>query len=343
MRESDLPVFLGDSFDGRKFFKFLRSRTRFLVSVSAIASVLTLIVSLFLPKEYTAAASVLIDSPAGSDPRVAVAVNPAYIESLRAYELLASSDSLFLQAIGQFHLSGLGSLDRIKRRILRVAMIRDTRVLSIAVTLPDPRQAQAFAQFLAEQTVLASRTASQGSDSDLIQAAETDLQDAQARLQREQAVWIEFSSRQPEQPLLAAIESLTEARVLLQGDLLDARANAAGTGNTSDARVRSFEDQDARLERQIQEQSQKLAERNAIAEQIQQRKDAAQASFNAAAQRVREVRATSGMRGERLRMFDPGVVPDRPSSPNVPLNAGAAFLAGLLCSIVYLGITFDDR
>lgn len=347
VRESDLPLFsAGDSLDGRELLRFLRLRIWFILGVSTAAGILALIVSLFLPKEYTAVASVLIDSPAGTDPRVTVALNPAYIESLRAYELLASSDSLFLRALEEFHLreSGSPSLDRMKRRILRVAMLRDTRVLNIAITLPDAKQAQAFAQFLAEQTVMSSRAAIEESDRDLLDGASRDLDDAQALLQREQAAWSEFNAREPEQPLSTAIETMVEARSLLQSDLIDARADAAVTGDAKNqARAQSLENDDVQLDRRIREASQKLAQRGATADQLQQRKDAAQTSFNAAAQRVRELRAQSGMRGERLRLFDPGVVPDRPSSPNLPLNAAVAFAGGLLCSIVYLGVTFDLR
>ncbi|HUA83784.1 MAG TPA: hypothetical protein VMB85_07985 [Bryobacteraceae bacterium] len=347
VREPGLAVFAAaDSLNARELLRFLRLRFRFIFGVSAGAALLALIGSLLLPKEYTAVASVFIDTPAGADPRMAVAVNPAYIESLRAYELLASSDPLFLRAVEQFHLreSGSESLERMKRRILRVAQIRDTRVLNIAVTLPDAKLAQAFAQFVAEQTVIASRAGIENADQDLLEAAQKDFGDAQARLQREQMVWGEFNARQPEQPLSAAIETSIEARTLLQSDLITARADAAESGDAkSAARVRSLETDDARLERRIREESQKLAGRNAAAEQIQQRRDVAQASFNAAAQRVRELRAQSGARSERLRLFDSGVAPDRPSWPDVPLNVAIAFAAGLLCSIVYLGVRFDLR
>lgn len=343
VREPDLGVLVDDWPDVRRFLGMLVRRARFLLTISTGASLLALIGSLLLPKEYTAVSSVLIDTPAGGDPRMAVAVNPAYLESLRAYELLASSDSLFLRAVEQFHLRGSDPLDRMKRRMLRVAKVRDTRVLSISVTLPDPRQAQAMAQFIAEQTVSSTRAAMEASDVDLIETADGDLKDAQSRLQNAQAAWAEFSARQPEQPLTATIETLTEAREMLESDLLDARTNAAVSGAANDPRVLSLEQQDARIESQIREASQKLEGRNAVADGLRQQKDAAQASFSAAAQRVREIRALSGMRGERLRVFDAGVVPDRPSSPNVPLNVCVAFLAALVCGMVYLGSTFDDR
>ncbi|HMC60818.1 MAG TPA: hypothetical protein VKJ01_16630, partial [Candidatus Solibacter sp.] len=41
-------------------------------------------------------------------------------------------------------------------------------------------------------------------------------------------------------------------------------------------------------------------------------------------------------RGERLRLIDPGIVPERPSSPNIPLNVLAALFLGLVLPIVYL-------
>ena len=46
--------------------------------------------------------------------------------------------------------------------------------------------------------------------------------------------------------------------------------------------------------------------------------------------RLREARGDAGYRGERLRIIDPGIVPERPSSPNLPLNLVAALLLGLV-------------
>ena len=53
----------------------------------------------------------------------------------------------------------------------------------------------------------------------------------------------------------------------------------------------------------------------------------------------------TGYRGERLKIIDPGIVPERPSSPNVPLNLAAALLLGLVLPILYLAIelNFQER
>jgi uncharacterized protein involved in exopolysaccharide biosynthesis len=40
-------------------------------------------------------------------------------------------------------------------------------------------------------------------------------------------------------------------------------------------------------------------------------------------------------------MIDPGIVPRRPSSPNLPLNVLAALLLALVASVVYLAMRFS--
>jgi capsular polysaccharide biosynthesis protein len=47
--------------------------------------------------------------------------------------------------------------------------------------------------------------------------------------------------------------------------------------------------------------------------------------------------------GERLTIIDPGVVPERHSSPNLPLNVAAALLLGLIFPTVYLAIEMNLR
>ena len=45
----------------------------------------------------------------------------------------------------------------------------------------------------------------------------------------------------------------------------------------------------------------------------------------------------------RLRLIDPGIVPQRPSSPNIPLNVFAALLFGAVASVLYLSVAFQSR
>ena len=56
-------------------------------------------------------------------------------------------------------------------------------------------------------------------------------------------------------------------------------------------------------------------------------------------------RGDAGYRGERLQIIDPGIVPERPSSPNLPLNLAAALLLGLVLPVLYftLEMSYQER
>ena len=57
--------------------------------------------------------------------------------------------------------------------------------------------------------------------------------------------------------------------------------------------------------------------------------------------KLREARGETGYRGERLKIIDPGIVPQRPSSPNWPLNVAGALLAGVVLPILYLTLAMS--
>ncbi len=340
-----------ESFDGYQYLRHLRRRSRFILIVSAAAGLLALIGSLFLTKQYTATATIVIDPPAGNDPRQFTAVSPVYFESLRAYELFAASDTLFQSALEKFHLRGpqeAGSMEGLKRRILKVTKLRDTKVLEIAATLPDPRQAQAVAQFVAEETVRLTRAANFENDRDLLAEARRRADEAQKRLEQEQAAWRDFSARQPIEGLRADLDALEVSRERLERDLLESRAELAEASiNASDprlpsvrARVASLEKQDADLSRELQSKSAALSEREARAQALDQRTQSARRTYDAAAAHVSDLEASEGSRGERLRVLDPGVVPERPTSPNIILNVALALAVAFIVCVTYLTLTF---
>src|SRR5215831_6647285 len=98
-----------------RYIRYLRLRWRFVASSCAIAVGLAVVVSLLLPNRFTATARILIEPPAGTDLRSAMAVSPIYLESLKTYEHFASSDSLFQKAVEHFKLEG-GAIESLKRR-----------------------------------------------------------------------------------------------------------------------------------------------------------------------------------------------------------------------------------
>src|SRR5688572_31674511 len=130
------------SFDPFAYAAYVRQRWRFIASACFIAVAAALVISLMLPKKYTATASLLIEPPGSADARTATAVSPVYLESLKSYEHFAGSDTLFRKALDRFKLRDAdnGSIEAMKRRVLRVSKLRDTRILELKVTLRDPKQ-----------------------------------------------------------------------------------------------------------------------------------------------------------------------------------------------------------
>src|SRR5438094_3860105 len=90
-----------------RYIGYLRLRWRFVAASCLTALVLAAAVSLVLPSQYTATARIIIEPPAGADPRSAMAVSPIYLESLKTYEHFADSDSLFQKAASRLHLREL--------------------------------------------------------------------------------------------------------------------------------------------------------------------------------------------------------------------------------------------
>jgi uncharacterized protein involved in exopolysaccharide biosynthesis len=149
------------------------------------------------------------------------------------------------------------------------------------------------------------------------------------------------------EPLRADVMSLTDLQSRVRQDLSQSRAEAAELGGGSSdlraagakARVAALEKQEAELTAQIEKRSVQLSRRAARDDEARQRLRIAQNNFDAANLRMRDIRASLGLRGERLRVIEPGVVPERPSSPNLPLNLALALGLGLLGAVVFLTLT----
>jgi uncharacterized protein involved in exopolysaccharide biosynthesis len=272
---------VAETFDLFRYFSHLRRRLLFLLVVCGTALFLSLGASLLLPRRYTATARIMIDPPAGSDQRMLI--NPVYMESLKTYEVLATGDHLFLQAIDHFRLPHPKPIDQLKHSVLKVTIPRNTRILEIAATLPDAPTAQALALYLAQQVVELSRLSTRETERDLIANAEKGLDDARTKMQNAERAWAELES---------------------------APVNQTAT-------------------------------RSMQIDVAQTQRDAARGNFEAAQRRLQEARLGAGYRGERMTIIDPGVVPERPSSPNIPLNLVIALLISLVAALFYLALDFN--
>jgi uncharacterized protein involved in exopolysaccharide biosynthesis len=75
-----------EAFEMLRYVEYLRDRWRVMAVACSVAVVLAVAVALLTPARYTATARIMIEPPAGSDSRIAVAVSPMYMESLKSYE-----------------------------------------------------------------------------------------------------------------------------------------------------------------------------------------------------------------------------------------------------------------
>ncbi len=271
-----------DPFDPYEYLAHLRARWKLAALVTGSALAVALAGSLLVAKKYTAYVTLVIEPPAGSDPRASTAVSPIYLESLKTYEHFAASDQLFAEAAGRFQLRRDfpgRPIERLKKAVLEVTIPRNTKVLQIGVTLPDPRKAHDLALFLAEETVRLNRRTARAADDELIAAARRRLDEAIARTKTAEAARARASARTPRAEM----------------DALDSEVQVAWVAQEEEGR------------------------------------------------RLRELEATAGYRSERLNLLDPGVVPERPSSPNLPLNLLAALGLALSLSWLYLTLEFGLR
>lgn len=338
---------MAGSVDAFRYMSYVRLRWRLVAATCLIALVLAGAVSLVLPREYTATARIVIEPPAGADPRSAMAVSPIYLESLKTYEEFAAGDSLFQKATDRFRLRALmgnRSIEALKKSVLKVGIVRNTRILEIEATLPDAAKAQALAQFLAEQTVSLNQSLITRGGHDLLEGVEQQEREARAQLDRIEKEWAQLLASDPVDDLQNEIfqagelrSNLEERMANLSLDSADSTSSADERANTR-ARLQELRRQLETLNRDTAEKEKLLAGRTARKERLSSQRTADQTALAAIEQRVRETRNDLGYRGERLTIIDPGVVPERPSSPNTALNLSTALLLGLLLSMVYLAL-----
>jgi capsular polysaccharide biosynthesis protein len=339
-----------DTFNSGEYIDFLRSRWGWVAAAVGTAAAVAVIVCLLLPKQYTAKATLMIDPP-GSDGRPATSVSPVYLESLKSYEAFASSDSLFAKACLKFRLlegTGAPALESFKRKVLRVDKLKDERVLEISVTLPNPMQAHAVAEYLASEAVALNHELSRAEDLEPLGQVQGPLDLATAELEKARLETAEVTSAGSESVLEGEAQNLADLRSRTEAQRIDANLTLAddiARGDQPDAaaaraRVAALAASVASLQHDVDAKASALAGLRARRVHAEDRLRAAESAFDNAKRRVEDVISASRFRNEQLRVVDPGIVPQRPSSPNVALTVvGAVSLALVIC-IVWLTLRF---
>ena len=334
---------------------YVVSRWRFLVTAVAAAGLLAFAISEFLPRRYTATSTVIIDPPGTNDPRAAMVVNPTYLDSLRTFERFFTNDTLFQQAAQRFHLdAGQGGIMELRKRVLKVAVQRETRVLEVSATLPNPKDALAMVRYITEQSIHASREEAMAADRDTLGNVTEEFDHARVRFEKARAEW-EMAAQQGTPETLqgevsAAIGLRSEvSRLRVQaeaeaaewrirardGDAQDRQSSTVLT-SASGARASEYGKRERELAEEVSTKRKLLAElteRHAVASG---EFDSARKAYEAALSRVRDFSALNGLRSEHLRVIDPGVEPQQPSSPRVLLNTIAASLLAACIAAAWL-------
>jgi uncharacterized protein involved in exopolysaccharide biosynthesis len=323
-------------FDVIEFVDYLRHKGSVFLISCGVAVAFAIGVSLAMPKNYTAKASVVIDAPAGSDPRAILSLSSIYLESLRTFESFASSDTLFQQAIARVGVEGS------KTNVLKVSMPANTAVLEIRATLRDPRKAQALAQYIAEQTVVRGNSADLKTAEETIAGVRGKQQEALEHLTQVRRKSDASLASTPIAALENEVRGGFDQEFRFEGDLARARTDLAeyATQPDTDATRRQSAATRARIasiEKQKQELAAELEKKGARLDASRSRKDAmdaevsaAQTAYDDATTRLNNTLSAPQLRGQRLRLIDPGIVPQQPASPNLWLNTAAAFFASLI-------------
>jgi capsular polysaccharide biosynthesis protein len=352
--------------EGLEFAGYLW-RCRALVAI-ACASALAVagVVSLLLPTRYTATASILIEPPGGNDPRSATAVSTVYLESLKTYERMASSDTLFEHALDDLHIRqrypGV-STETLKRRILEVSKPTGTMILDISATVSDAKSAQELAQYIAERTVALRGSLDRQADEELTKEPQRIFGAAKARREAAEKAKDQFIKATPVEALDKEVVLTGELKLEVGKELARTRAELANylgqqqAPQPSEAGERQsgwtqFEITATRtkiqdLENQDRELLLALKVKGDSLEDLRRKRDALDAELKSARAdedventKLSDVMSSSAARGVRLKILDPGIVPRRPSFPNLPLNLAVAFVFSLAASIGYVAIRF---
>jgi uncharacterized protein involved in exopolysaccharide biosynthesis len=289
----------------------------------------------------------VIEPPAGGDSRVATAVSPIYLESLKTYEHYASSDQLFAQAAERFHLRRPDNsipIEQLKRNVLRVSVPRNTKVMEIAATHRDPKLAHAIALYVAEETVKLNRDTGQAGDADLAAAARQGLETATRRLRAAEDAYGGVSRRMPTpEALREELGRLDMMRTDVSRAALSIGLSYRGSEEPDKQMAQQLDSQGLALDRQAAARHELLARRSAEIGAAEAQLNDARARYEQARKRLDDLDASSGFRGERLSLLDPGVAPERPSSPNVPLNVFVGLALGAIFSLLYLTVEYSLR
>lgn len=338
-----------ETLDVRSYLRHLGRSWKTLVAVPAVAVSVALLISMALPRKYDAKVTLLVQ-PGASDPRFPPAMNQIYLEYLRSYEQVIQGSGLLARVIQEFHLDM--TVDQFRNQVLNVEMLRFSKLLTIRVRWDDPQRAHQMAQFLAKEAVRSTEGLRDADAERAVRAAQDEVGRAQARLDEVSSRLLEFRLKTREEELSRAAQvemdnksefekQLANSQILVPE--LEARAtakteqakDAAASLAAERAKQVALRKALADLEGSLARHQAALLKAQAGSANLERNYRAAQDALTQATARANEARASATSRSEQLQIADPGIVPQRPSSPHYLFNALLAFALGLFAAVIY--------
>lgn len=341
-------------FDLTVYLRALGARWKRIAGVAAVAVAVALAGSLLLPKKYDSTVTVVIQ-PAGTGGPYPATMSPVYLEYLRSYEHFLQSDALLARLAADLKLDQRPygyTAEGLRRGVLNVSLVRQTKVLKIRARFGDPEKAHQIALGLAR---LAAQSNTDVNSAEVQRAAEQiakDLEGARARLASTHAALERFRRENRGEELSRQLAELLERKTDYQKQLSDLRVDLADkearlaalaarpealAAEVSGLRAREKALQAALTEIQgpLARSQAALASLELRAQELERNLELAQSAVNTFTRQSNEMRFTVAARHEELQIADVGIVPTRPSRPNIPLNVMLAAFFGLLAGFLY--------
>jgi polysaccharide biosynthesis transport protein len=168
--------------DARRSFSILRRRAWLMIACVLLAGGAAYLVSSALPKMYEAKVTLIVGQSLQS-------TSPDYNQLLASQRLsqtyadLVTTGPLLSRVIAQ---EGLDTTPDALRKLVKADAPRDSTLITITVTDPDPGRVASMANTIADELIAASPAIS-GRDSDVQRFVDKDLQSAQQQIEQTQA------------------------------------------------------------------------------------------------------------------------------------------------------------
>lgn len=327
-----------ETIEVRSYLRYLGRAWRTLLAVPAVAVAVALLVSLALPRTYDATVTLLVQ-PGTSDPRFPPALNQVYLEYLRSFEQVVQGSDLLARVIRELHLDI--TVDRFRNQVLDVQMLRYSRLLTIRVRWNEPQRAHQIALSLAREAVRTTEALRDADAERSVRQAQEEVQRAQTRLEEASTKLLDLRIKTREEELSRAAQVEMDAKSEYEKQLaslqilipeLEARGASHAAESAKQAALRKGL---AELESSLARHQADLLRAQAGAAILERTYASAQETLKQATARSGEARAAAAARNEQLLIADPGIVPQRPSSPHYLFNALAALTLGLFAALVY--------